>query len=96
MRSVVLGLIWVVAAAVPAAALEYSSAACMDLYVKRNAVFHRKGLCFTREAAITNFPNNPVTCKYATSDEMPPLTAREEAYIRALRVRELELGCERR
>ena len=66
---------------------------CRELYTKRNNFYHRKGLCFTRPGALERYPNNPATCRYASSDDLP-MSAAETRWVYSLVARERALGCE--
>jgi hypothetical protein len=61
----------------------------------RNEFFNDKGLCFTRPEAIRRFPENPRTCRYNSSEELP-LSAQQHRALEMIRDREIELGCLRK
>lgn len=68
------------------------SAACDRLYYLRNEFYNSKGLCFTRPEAIRRFPENPDTCRYDSSYDLP-MSAKEHRAMELLRDREIALGC---
>lgn len=68
---------------------------CDRLYYLRNEFYNSKGLCFTRREAIRRFPENPSTCRYESSADLP-LTERQHRVLEALRDREIALGCFRK
>lgn len=67
---------------------------CAQLYKARNDFYNRRGLCFTRPGALELYPNNPFTCRYESSADMP-MTARETKLMRAIVAYEQHLGCPR-
>lgn len=80
-------------AAIPVAA-ETVAHRCAVLYMKRNAFYHRKGLCFTRDTAIEAFPNNPDTCTVNNSNNLP-ISANEKRWVDSIVAEERYLGCPR-
>lgn len=65
---------------------------CALLYTIKNDFYNRKGLCFTRPGAIKLYPDNPRTCVYRSSADLP-MSANETGRMKLLRSKELELGC---
>jgi len=88
--AVVLSL-WVMAE--PAVA-QSVAARCAELYMKRNAFYNRKGLCFTRDTALEAFPNNPATCHIYSSNNLP-ISANEKRWVDSIVAEERMLGCPR-
>jgi hypothetical protein len=66
---------------------------CARLYRARNSFYNDRGLCFTRPGAIRQFPDNPRTCRYSSSQNLP-ISASEKRVIDRIVARESELGCE--
>jgi hypothetical protein len=66
---------------------------CARLYRARNTFYHNRGLCFTRPGAIRQFPNNPSTCRYSSSADLP-ISASEKRAIDRIVSREADLGCD--
>jgi len=67
---------------------------CAGLYLKRNAFYNRKGLCFTRQTSIDQFPNNPYTCTIRNANNLP-ISANEKRWVDSIVETERELGCPR-
>ena len=67
---------------------------CAELYMKRNAFYHRKGLCFTRDTALEAFPSNPVTCTIRNSNNLP-ISVNEKRWVDSIVAEEQMLGCPR-
>jgi hypothetical protein len=67
---------------------------CAELYIERNSFFNRRGLCFTRSSAIRLFPDNPRTCRFETSEELP-ISLAEKTVIDGIVDEERSLGCPR-
>lgn len=68
------------------------SRACDRLYYLRNEFYNAKGLCFTRPEAIRRFPENPDTCRYYSSEDLP-MSARDHQAMEMIRDSEIRLGC---
>jgi hypothetical protein len=68
------------------------SRACDRLYYLRNEFYNSKGLCFTRPEAIRRFPENPDTCQYSSSEDLP-MSAKDHRAMEMIRDSEIRLGC---
>ena len=79
---------------IPASAFAGWADDCAALYLKRNAFYNRKGLCFTRETALEQFPNNPSTCHIYNANNLP-ISANEKRWVDSIVAAERELGCPR-
>jgi hypothetical protein len=75
------------------ASVEETIHECVRLYRARNNFYHQRKLCFTRPGAIRQFPDNPSTCRYSNSEDLP-ISASEKRVIDRIVARERELGCE--
>jgi hypothetical protein len=93
MRAVLAVLIGLVSGSPAYAAVEDTIHECVRLYRARNSFYHDRGLCFTRPGAIRQFPDNPKTCRYNSSQNLP-ISASEKRVIDRIVARESELGCE--
>lgn len=67
---------------------------CAQLYKARNDFYNNRGLCFTRPGALEIYPDNPLTCRYESSADLP-MTAREDRLMHAILAYEKRLGCPR-
>jgi hypothetical protein len=66
---------------------------CDQLYLRRNAIFRRLGLCFTRVTAVSTFGN--AGCQYDRAIDMP-MSERDRMLVKRIVARERYLGCGRK
>lgn len=65
---------------------------CARLYVARNNFYNERGLCFTRPGAMRLYPDNAITCRYRSSQDLP-IAASEKRVIDQIVSKEESLGC---
>lgn len=65
---------------------------CARLYVARNNFYNERGLCFTRPGAKKLYPDNAMTCRYRSSQDLP-IAASEKQVIDQIVAKEELLGC---
>lgn len=65
---------------------------CQELYLRRNAWYRERGLCFTRDTAVAVFGTKG--CKYRSASDMPMSDNERVAMRRFIQI-ERSLGCGR-
>ena len=88
-----LGFTLLLTASPASAGVEATIHECARLYAARNNFYHKRGLCFTRPGALQLYPDNPRTCRYSSSEDLP-ISASERQMVNRIVARERELGCE--
>ncbi len=77
--------------ALPAAAEDYWSLSCGDLWHQRNAIFARNGYCFKTDRALQVFGND--NCRYEVEADVP-MSRTERQEIEEIRSVERRKGCQ--
>lgn len=75
----------------PAAAQDYWSLSCGDLWYRRNAIFARNGYCFKTDRALRVFGNE--NCRYYVEADVP-MSQGERRQVEILRDVERQKGCQ--
>jgi hypothetical protein len=65
---------------------------CAELYMQRNRFYNNKGLCFTRDFAKEQFPENKFICTVRDAKNLP-ITANEKAWVDRIVAIENAIGC---
>lgn len=74
-----------------AAAEDYWSLSCGDLWYQRNAIFARNGYCFKTDRALRVFGND--NCRYEVEADVP-MSRAERQEIEVIREVERRKGCQ--
>lgn len=74
----------------PAAAQDYWSLSCGDLWYQRNAIFARNGYCFKTDRALRVFGNE--NCRFGVEADVP-MSQSERRQVEIIREAEREKGC---
>jgi hypothetical protein len=77
-------------APLPAAAQDYWSLSCGDLWYQRNAIYARNGYCFKTERAVRVFGNE--SCRFWVEADVP-MSRDERQQIEIIRDVERQKGC---